>query len=504
MGPETFPRRFGPYVLLQPLGSGGMGHVTVAMSGQRGREKLCVVKRMHPEVLSVPEQVARFQHEATVARRLSHGAIVQTLGLGEVDGEPYIAQDLIEGRDLGYILSRFQTEQDILPVPLSVHIIREVARGLAYAHDFEGLGLVHRDISPQNVRIGFNGEVKLLDFGIATSSAKDFLTLPGQQVGKRSFMAPEQLAGKKADRRADLHALGVLLWELLTGRPTHVALPESPQALASQAGPPSLFNAAVPADLDAVVAKALSPAPEDRFQTASEMRAALADFIPQRFDGDAELARYLVAEFDPAKERTYRAKLVAEAGHLLDSAEPAVVVAPRTRLALPVAMAMGGLVVVALAYFALRPHVPVVPAAPMPTPVAVAPPTAPSTVPPTPRPEITREITPPAPARPHAPVARKPVVPPVDPGTLVADARRAFNRQSFDEAIRLAETAVRTGGGLEAHLLLANTYLKTGHLDEAEQHFAEVVRIDPAHVVARDRLDFTRRLKEAHNAQGAP
>ncbi len=522
---NRFPQGFGPYILIQPLGGGGMGHVALAVFGTRGAEKVCVVKRMHLEAARDPETVARFRHEASIARRLSHGAIVQTLAVGDVDGEPYIAQELVEGRDLGTMVSRFAGAADIFPVPLSAHIIREVARGLAYAHDFEGLGLVHRDISPPNVRIASSGEVKLLDFGIATSAEKDFLTRPGQRIGKLSFMAPEQLAGVSVDRRADLYALGVLLWELLTGRPIGAALPDRRDAMAADAPAPSCLNPNVAPALDAVVARALSPAREARFQTAAEMRSALSDFVPQRFDGDAELARYLAATFDIEQERVYRARLVAEATMLLPESDHAPEVASPTPHAgddalpepepssLPIRRASRAKVVIAgsaaalgLSFFwMMRTTTPLLPAAgPEPPRLGARPPAQPSSglaqgPPPTARARA-------APAGPSAPGSRHAGAPPGPeassprspaPGSgadepPIARARRAFNRNAFDDAIRFGEAAVREGAGAEAHLLLGNTYLRTGRPADAERHFEEVLRIEPQHPIARERRETAR------------
>ncbi|HEY5284882.1 MAG TPA: serine/threonine-protein kinase, partial [Polyangia bacterium] len=217
--PERLPQKFGAYVLLRPLGAGGMGEVYLAMSGHRELETLCVVKRLRPALLSQPEHVRRFRHEADLARRLVHGNLAHTHNIGEVDGEVFLVQELVEGHDVSALLEVMAARRRVLPVPVAAYIASEVARGLSYAHAFENLDLVHRDINPPNVCLNYSGEVKLLDFGIASSNLHGERGSDHQAVGKLWHLAPEQLQpGAKIDRRTDVYALGVVLWELLTQR----------------------------------------------------------------------------------------------------------------------------------------------------------------------------------------------------------------------------------------------------------------------------------------------
>src|SRR6476620_4083633 len=168
-GPANY-RRLGPYVLLRTSGAGGMGRIDLALRAQAtGIPSLCVLKRMHAELRS-PEQDARFRREASIALQLSHVAIAQTVGIEEIDGELVLLQELVHGVDLRLLSTRVISAGERLPLPVSLHVASEVARALAYAHAFRDLGIVHRDITPDNVMLSFSGDVKLIDFGIARSN----------------------------------------------------------------------------------------------------------------------------------------------------------------------------------------------------------------------------------------------------------------------------------------------------------------------------------------------
>lgn len=327
-----FPERFGPYVLLRSLGRGGMGTVALAMFGSADAEKLCVVKRLLPEYRSRADFVRRFHDEAVLARRLSHGNLVETYAVGEIDGEPFIAQAFIEGHDLSEATLRAEEKGESISVPLAVYIVRELARGLAFAHDFENLKLVHRDINPPNVRLTYGGEVKLLDFGLATSLLKRQMTEPGSQWGKAAYMAPEQMRDGAIDRRADIYVLGMLLWELLTGDRTHghgdnPAAPEDFAATLArmvlhELPPASSRNPEVPAALDKVIGKAAAPDREGRFASAGDFRTALMPFLPSGFDAEAALSTLLQRLFKREREKIERDQLVEEARHLLSAPPP--------------------------------------------------------------------------------------------------------------------------------------------------------------------------------------
>ena len=187
---DGFPRLFGGYVLVKPLARGGMGALYLAVHGQRGLEKLCAVKTALPH-LAGRSYVQRFKDEAKVVVRLTHGNLVSVFDAGQVHGEIYLAMEFVEGKDLRAVWNRCAQKGIAFPLPVAAHIVKELVRGLAYAHSFEGLSLVHRDVSPPNVLLSYSGEVKLTDFGLATSTLKLEKTAPGVIYGKVSYMAPE-------------------------------------------------------------------------------------------------------------------------------------------------------------------------------------------------------------------------------------------------------------------------------------------------------------------------
>src|SRR5437762_8637579 len=194
-----------------------MGALYLAVTGDRGLERLLVIKTVLPH-LADAEYIARFRDEAKVVVKLSHGNLIPVFDAGVVGGEMLLAMDFVEGRDLRAVWNRCAKKQVAFPIDVAVHIVKELCRGLAYAHSFHDLKLVHRDVSPPNVLLAFSGEVKLTDFGLASSTLKIEKTAPGVIYGKVSYMSPEQARGEVIDGRTDLYTAGVLLWELLTGR----------------------------------------------------------------------------------------------------------------------------------------------------------------------------------------------------------------------------------------------------------------------------------------------
>jgi serine/threonine protein kinase len=213
---------FGKYSLLGVLGSGGMATVYLAVAdGPEGFRKLCVVKTMKEEVAADDDFRAMFLDEARLAARLNHPHIVQTYEVDELEGHLFLAMEYVEGQPLHRILRRVPFER--LPLGAKIRILADVLEALSYAHslaDFDGtpLGIVHRDISPHNVIVGYDGRVKLLDFGIAKSAAAEQMTQAGVVKGKVGYMAPEQARLDRVDARADVFPVGVMLWECVTGR----------------------------------------------------------------------------------------------------------------------------------------------------------------------------------------------------------------------------------------------------------------------------------------------
>ncbi|HEY0707038.1 MAG TPA: protein kinase [Polyangia bacterium] len=324
---EGFPRRFGPYVLIKPLARGGMGALYLALSGEKGLEKLCVLKTALPHLLG-QGYGQRFRDEASVVVRLSHGNLVTVFDAGQVEGEIFIAMDFVDGKDLRAVWNRCAQKGVAFPVDIAVHVVKELARGLGYVHGLKGLGLVHRDISPPNVLVSYTGEVKITDFGLAWSTLKLEKTAPGIIFGKVSYMAPEQARGEPIDGRVDIYATGIILWELLTGRqlfPAPAGSGTDDEVLETvrkpTIQPPSSRASRVPRELDAIVMKALHPDPAQRYQTGEDFRSELAAFQARTSpatDGD-QVARFLKGLFGDTigQERSEREELLGKATSLL-------------------------------------------------------------------------------------------------------------------------------------------------------------------------------------------
>jgi serine/threonine protein kinase len=272
---------FGKYALLRPFARGGMGELFIAASGEMsGAEKLCLIKKV-PEDRDSPGLTARLLDEARVAVRLNHTNLVQVFDAGRVEDELYIAMELIEGRDLRAVWNRTAERRSRIPLDVALYVVREMARGLDYAHNYGGLNLVHRDIAPPNVLLSFHGEVKVTDFGLARSILKNEKTAPGIVYGRVAYLAPEQARGEQADPRTDIYATGVILWELLTGRPLHDASEDAVKNLERarhpRVEPPSHITRGLPPTIDQVALKALASKREERYRTAEEFRKAVAD-----------------------------------------------------------------------------------------------------------------------------------------------------------------------------------------------------------------------------------
>ncbi len=316
---EHYPRKFGKYHLLAPLAQGGMGALYLAVTGDRGLERMMVIKTVLPH-LADAEYVARFRDEAKVVVKLSHGNLIPVFDAGLVGGELFLAMDFVEGRDLRAVWNRCAKKQVAFPIDVAVYIVKELCRGLAYAHSFPDLNLVHRDVSPPNVLVSYTGEVKLTDFGLASSTLKLEKTAPGIIYGKVAYMSPEQARGEKLDGRSDMYATGIVLWELLTGRQLFPPGKDQPQDLLSRAknpDPPRPSKRAprVPAELDEICLKALAANKADRYDDCDEMRMALQSWLAHNApttDG-TRMAQFLLDLFsdDISRERAERQEMIS-------------------------------------------------------------------------------------------------------------------------------------------------------------------------------------------------
>ena len=292
---ESKAQRFGPYVILDRIGDGGMAEIFLAkIRGYSGFEKLVALKRIHSRYSQNQTFARMLVHEAKLAAALRHFNVVQVYDLGEIDGQVFIAMEYVQGRDLANVLSNTYRRKERLPLNVGLCVATEFMTGLDYAHrmratDGTPLGIIHRDISPQNILISFEGEVKVTDFGIArVLSEKDNIDLPGNLHGKFGYMSPEQVKGQEIDQRSDIFSAGVVLWEILTGRRLFRGKEhrETIRMIVSHpVAPPSTRNAEIPPEVDRIVLKALARDRGERYQTTGALLGELsraADNLPRR------------------------------------------------------------------------------------------------------------------------------------------------------------------------------------------------------------------------------
>jgi serine/threonine protein kinase len=279
-------RRLGRFQIIGRLATGGMAEVYLALSGElAGYRTLLVVKRILPHLASNRQFIGMFLDEARLAALLDHPNVVRIIEVGH-DGEEYfLAMELVQGKPLSAVLRKATRERRPPSPALAAYIIAQAASGLGYAHaltdgDGRPLGVVHRDVSPQNVLLSFEGAVKLIDFGVARAFGRVAHTSPGGLKGKIEYMSPEQASAEEVDHRADVFALGVVLWEVLTGRRLYRRETElaTMRAILDDPIPRPSEVADVPAELDAVVMRALRKRRDARFASAHEMAQALERF----------------------------------------------------------------------------------------------------------------------------------------------------------------------------------------------------------------------------------
>ncbi|MGE0452185.1 MAG: serine/threonine-protein kinase [Vicinamibacteria bacterium] len=267
------PARFGKYPVLRILGHGSSGTVYEASEPSLGRR--VAIKALLPELAREPEVRLRFRREVEVVSALHHPNVVRVFDSGEEAGRPWLAMELIEGSDLAALLHAGPP-----PVEWAIDILRQLCDGLGYAHR---LGVVHRDVKPSNVRVTPAGDVKLVDFGIARVPGSS-LTARGVALGSVQYLAPEQIVGGEVDARADVFAVGVLAFEMLSGRRPFEAdtLPATLARIAETRVDGSLLPlTAYSRSLEAVVLKALARDPEARFASFDGMRTALAEVVKE-------------------------------------------------------------------------------------------------------------------------------------------------------------------------------------------------------------------------------
>ncbi|RKI57686.1 serine/threonine protein kinase [Corallococcus sp. AB049A] len=284
---------FGRYELVSWLGRGGMAETWRAqLVGDAGVTKPVLIKKVLPEYANDEAFISMFISEARISATLSHGNVAQVFDFGRVDGEYFLAMEFVDGQPLHRVLKRaMKSELAGLPIPVAVFIAMEMCRGLHYAHtrmDSSGrpLGIVHRDISPDNVLLGYEGQVKIVDFGIAKAQLlRGFKTAPGVVKGKYLFFSPEQARGEEVDARTDVWATGVVLYELLCGKlpvegPPHVVMM---RVARGEIPMPQVLRPDLPQELNDIVMKALTPDREQRFESSHTFGDALAGFLYSNF-----------------------------------------------------------------------------------------------------------------------------------------------------------------------------------------------------------------------------
>lgn len=299
----------GRYELLLPIAKGGMAMVWAArMRGTRGFQKLVAIKTILAGAVDSTRMEQMFLEEAQLASQIHHPNVVATHDLGEQDGVLYLVMEWVEGEPLNAVLTKAMANGGV-PLAIGVNLIGQACQGLHAAHDLRDdhgalLGVVHRDVSPQNILVTYGGTAKLVDFGIAKATSKTSgLTEAGEIKGKFAYMAPEQVRGGKLDARTDLFALGILLYAITTGkhpfRGEHPAQTLQNICAETAPAPPSSFIGDYPAALEQVVMKSIAKDPNARFGSATEMLSALEDAMPGPLEAsfDATVAEYMKTLF---------------------------------------------------------------------------------------------------------------------------------------------------------------------------------------------------------------
>ena len=295
---------FGPYRLLDRVAVGGMAEVFKAKrSGVEGFEKIVALKRILPHLSENKEFLTMFVDEAKMVAGLTHPNIVQIFDLGKIESSYYIAMEYVHGHDLRSIVKRTQHKGLRMPLDLSLRVVSQVCSALEYAHrkkDERGqhMEIVHRDVSPQNILISFEGNVKLADFGIAKAATKASKTERGALRGKLLYMSPEQAWGHTVDRRSDVFSLGIVLYEMVTERKPFGGADSEATILdlvrKCVITPPRAVNPRVPEALDRVIMKALARNSEERYQDAGQMQRGIEKILRERPPVTArDLARFL-------------------------------------------------------------------------------------------------------------------------------------------------------------------------------------------------------------------
>lgn len=303
-------QQLGNYLILEKIAQGGMAEIYKAKTTDpNGIDRLVVIKRILPHISSNQEYIAMLVDEAKISVHFTHGNIAQVYDLGRVEDDYFIVMEYVDGKTLSQTIKHFSEQKSTIPLDIILFCMAEVCHGLDYIHrktglDGKPLGVVHRDISPQNIIVSYSGTVKIIDFGVAKSDVKLDQTESGVLKGKFAYMSPEQTYGEKIDARSDIFSLGILMWELLTQKRLfkRKTNKETVKAIRDyKAPPPSSMRADIPAEIDRIVEKALNKKISRRYQSASEMAQDIMRFLYQlnpEFKS-IQIARFLYENFGP-------------------------------------------------------------------------------------------------------------------------------------------------------------------------------------------------------------
>lgn len=311
------PIVFGKYLLLDRINVGGMAEVFKAKTfGVEGFQRLIAIKRILPNMAEDDEFINMFVDEARIAVQLSHPNIVQIYELGKFENQYYIAMEYVPGKDLRQFLDLYRKREKLLPLPAAAYVVTRVCEGLDYAHhqtDPSGrpLNVIHRDVSPQNILLGYEGAVKVTDFGIAKAEDRASKTQAGVLKGKFGYMSPEQVRGLEIDRRSDIFAVGILMYEMLTGQRLFVGESDFStleKVRAAEIPPPREHNPSIPEELEAILLKTLAKDRDERYQTGSDLVDDLQQYLidDNRIFGAKQMAALLREDYQEEIESERR------------------------------------------------------------------------------------------------------------------------------------------------------------------------------------------------------
>lgn len=316
------PSQFGKFILLEKIAAGGMAEVFLAKSSSsEGLSKFIAVKRILPQFSSNDEFIEMFKAEAKIALNLTHSNVVSINEFGEHSKQYYLAMDYVQGRNLRQLVNRLKKRKIKLEIEHIVYIVNEIAKGLDYAHrcvdkaNGRSLNIIHRDISPQNVMLSFEGEIKLVDFGIAKAESKIETTRAGTLKGKFGYMSPEQAEGLELDLRTDIFSLGIILWELLATDRLFVANNEiNTIRKIRDCHIPELhkIDPKIHQDLEIITNKALSRDRSLRYQSTADLQRDLNKFLNRHYPD------YSIQDFAQFMKQTYTTEIIEMRERLIE------------------------------------------------------------------------------------------------------------------------------------------------------------------------------------------